>query len=124
MRKHTSGGLAICFSACDDSQMAVDTSVKIFCFFHCFLFLPYKNSMWKLIHYLNFDMQAFRKGMQGVMTHLFIKAIKDNPDITYGGILKKVKEGIAVINQKSRYPRVFNWSRRRNILQVSSFLIH
>ena len=38
--KHTSGGLAICISACEDNQMAADTtvshhyySIKYLCFF-------------------------------------------------------------------------------------------
>lgn len=44
MRKHTSGGLAICFSACQDNQMAADTTVKIlklsfFIFYYCFFLL-------------------------------------------------------------------------------------
>ncbi|XP_028753206.1 metacaspase-1-like isoform X1 [Neltuma alba] len=86
MRKHTSGGLAISFSACEDNQIAVDTT-------------------------------AFRKGMHGVMTYLFIKAIKENPDITYGGILEKVREGIAVVNQKSCNPRIFHRRHRHYISQ-------
>ncbi|XP_054776625.1 metacaspase-3-like [Prosopis cineraria] len=86
MRKHTSGGLAICFSACEDNQIAVDTT-------------------------------AFRRGMHGVMTYLFIKAIKENPVITYGGILKKIQEGIATINQKSCYPRICHRSCRHYIIQ-------
>ncbi|KAI9095754.1 hypothetical protein K1719_026314 [Acacia pycnantha] len=73
-------------NACEDSQIAIDTS-------------------------------AFTWGMQGVMTHLFIKAIKENPNITYGGILEKVQEGIAMINQKNCCPRIFRCSRRHNILQ-------
>jgi len=29
IRKHTSGGMAICLSACEDSQTAADSSVRI-----------------------------------------------------------------------------------------------
>jgi hypothetical protein len=29
--KYTNGGIAICFSACEDSQLAADTAVRIVC---------------------------------------------------------------------------------------------
>ncbi|KAI4299101.1 hypothetical protein L6164_032592 [Bauhinia variegata] len=70
MRKHTSGGLAICLSACGDNQMASDTT-------------------------------AFGgKGMNGVLTYIFTKIIKENPEITYGGLLEKIHEEIQKVIQR------------------------
>ncbi|GAB4853312.1 hypothetical protein Ancab_017491 [Ancistrocladus abbreviatus] len=63
-RKSTSGGRAICFSACHDDQMAADTS-------------------------------AFsKKGMSGAMTHCFIHAIENNPNLTYYDLLTTMHENI------------------------------
>ncbi|CAI9781770.1 unnamed protein product [Fraxinus pennsylvanica] len=60
--KDTNGGKAICFSACEDYQLAADTSAL-----------------------------SPKKDMTGAMTYTFVKAIKDaitnNQIITYRGIL-------------------------------------
>ncbi|KAI4296373.1 hypothetical protein L6164_036336 [Bauhinia variegata] len=66
MKKHTSGGLAICLSACLDTQVAADTT-------------------------------AFGKEMNGALTYLFAKTIRENPGITYGGILDKIDEEVQQI---------------------------
>lgn len=63
-RKHPSGGKAICISACEDHQMAADTSA-------------FRG-----------------KGMNGVMTYLFTKIMRKYPDITYGGILEQMGKEI------------------------------
>ncbi|KAE9599337.1 putative Caspase-like domain-containing protein [Lupinus albus] len=73
INKHTSGGLAICLSACEDSQMAADTSV------------------------------FGGKGMNGVMTYLFTKIIREQPGITYGGLLEKMHGEIRKIHQSKWY---------------------
>ncbi|KAJ1402232.1 Caspase-like domain superfamily [Sesbania bispinosa] len=72
MRKHTSGGLAICLSACEDSQTATDSAV------------------------------FGGKGMNGVLTYLFTKTIRECPEITYGHLLQKMHEEIKKINNRSR----------------------
>lgn len=78
-----------------------------------------------LIHHLGCDqpMQAFgKKGMNGVMTYLFIKTIKQNPDITYGGILKKMHEEIEKIKMKQCHPKILKRMFRTKIAQVSFHL--
>ncbi|KAJ8433923.1 hypothetical protein Cgig2_001852 [Carnegiea gigantea] len=62
--KCTSGGRAICFSACRDDQMATDTSA------------------------------FSQKGMSGVMTHCFIQAVLKKPRLTYFELLSSVQENI------------------------------
>ncbi|KAK7252307.1 hypothetical protein RIF29_36156 [Crotalaria pallida] len=69
MRKHTSGGVAICLSACEDSQIATDT--KVF----------------------------GGKGMNGVLTYLFTKTMREYPEITYGRLLEKMHDEIKKINR-------------------------
>lgn len=44
--------------------------------------------------------------MQGLMTYLLTKTVKENPEITYGGILIKIHEEIAKIQQKQCHPRL------------------
>ncbi|XP_017257242.1 metacaspase-1 [Daucus carota subsp. sativus] len=82
--KGTSGGQAICFSACEDDQLAEDTS-------------------------------AFSgKQMSGAMTYTFIKAILENPDITYEGIMISMRTAIRQARATGcLLKRLF----RRNILQ-------
>lgn len=63
-QKCTSGGRAICFSACRDDQMATDTSA------------------------------FSQKGMSGVMTHCFIQAVLKQPRLTYFELLSSVQENI------------------------------
>ncbi|VFQ81825.1 unnamed protein product [Cuscuta campestris] len=67
--KGTNGGKAICFSACEDHQLAADTS-------------------------------AFSAGkdMNGAMTYTFIKAIKENPNITYSGLMNYMHQSIKSAN--------------------------
>lgn len=82
--KHTSGGLAICLSACEDSQMAGDSGA--------------------------FD----GKKMNGIMTYLFSKIIRDHPasEITYASLIEKIHEEIGRIHQSKFYNsflrRIFN----------------
>ncbi|XP_012568371.1 metacaspase-3-like isoform X2 [Cicer arietinum] len=67
--KCKNGGLAICFSACEDGQMAADTA-------------------------------AFGGNeMNGVMTYLLTKIIRENSGITYAGLLEKLHEEIAKIHR-------------------------
>ncbi|KAK7246745.1 hypothetical protein RIF29_41615 [Crotalaria pallida] len=68
VRKHTMGGLAICLSACEDSQVATDT--KAF----------------------------GQKRMSGVLTNLLTKTIRDCPGITYGSLLNMIHSEIKNIN--------------------------
>ncbi|KAA8545614.1 hypothetical protein F0562_020398 [Nyssa sinensis] len=62
--KGTSGGLAICISACADDQMAADTNALT------------------------------GKEMAGALTTLFIQAIKETPRITYGELLCELQKKI------------------------------
>ncbi|KMT01515.1 hypothetical protein BVRB_9g215180 [Beta vulgaris subsp. vulgaris] len=63
-KKCTRGGRAICFSACRDDEMATDSN-------------------------------AFtKKGMSGVMTHCFIQAILNKPNLTYFELLNSVRKTI------------------------------
>ncbi|XP_027106258.1 metacaspase-3 isoform X1 [Coffea arabica] len=69
--KGTSGGKAICFSACEDYQQASDTS-------------------------------AFSPEMAGAMTFTFIKAVVENKEITYHGILDFMHNAIENANKSQR----------------------
>ncbi|ESW20400.1 hypothetical protein PHAVU_006G205900 [Phaseolus vulgaris] len=71
--KKTSGGLAICLSACEDSQVAADTAA--------------------------FDKNKYN----GIMTYLFSKIIRDHPQITYCSLLEKIYEEIGQIHQSKFY---------------------
>ncbi|KAJ7968219.1 Metacaspase-1 [Quillaja saponaria] len=86
LRKSTSGGMAICLSACGDDQMAADTS-------------------------------AFRgKGINGVMTYLLAKIIRENLHITYGDLLEKMQEEIEQIKIR-RCHRLLGRFFRQSIIQ-------
>ncbi|WJZ84561.1 hypothetical protein VitviT2T_004161 [Vitis vinifera] len=78
--KGTSGGLAICFSACADSQRAVDTSIFSEKGKHIFA----------------------RKDMYGAMTTLFIRAVESHSNITYVGILEFMNEECEAMNIRGR----------------------
>nr|XP_027106262.1 metacaspase-1-like isoform X2 [Coffea arabica] len=69
--KGTSGGKAICFSACEDYQQASDTS-------------------------------AFSPEIAGAMTFTFIKAVVENKEITYHGILDSIHIAIQDANNSKR----------------------
>ncbi|XP_024019883.1 metacaspase-2 [Morus notabilis] len=60
--KSTSGGLAICLSACEDHQLAADTTVFT------------------------------GKTMYGALTFIFIEVIKQNSNLTYGQLLEDLSE--------------------------------
>nr|GMD08836.1 metacaspase-1-like isoform X1 [Ipomoea batatas] len=81
--KGTLGGKAICFGACEDHQMAADTS-------------------------------AFSSGkeMNGAMTYTFIRAIKENPNITYGGLLNYVHQSIVAANRGRCLPSLNLFNRK------------
>ncbi|XP_045817722.1 metacaspase-3-like isoform X2 [Trifolium pratense] len=71
--KRTNGGTAICFSACEDSQLAADTA-------------------------------AFGgKEMNGVMTYLLAKIIREHSGITYASLLEKLHEDIAKIQRSKHF---------------------
>ncbi|XP_051132195.1 metacaspase-1-like [Andrographis paniculata] len=63
--KGTNGGLAVSFSACDDDQIAVDTTV------------------------LSADNAA-----TGAMTYSFIQAVQNEPGLTYGRLLNAMRQTI------------------------------
>ncbi|KAE8668266.1 hypothetical protein F3Y22_tig00112343pilonHSYRG00045 [Hibiscus syriacus] len=63
--KGTSGGVAFCFSACDDDQRASDTNVF-----------------------------SETKTNTGAMTFCFIQAVENEPDLTYGRLLIAIRKAI------------------------------
>ncbi|OIW13633.1 hypothetical protein TanjilG_07975 [Lupinus angustifolius] len=67
-RKHTSGGVAICLSACEDDQMASASTT------------------------------FGQNRTNGVLTYLFTKAIRDYPGITYRSLLNKMQSEIEKMN--------------------------
>ncbi|XP_009615988.1 metacaspase-1-like [Nicotiana tomentosiformis] len=67
--KSTSGGRAISLSACKDNQLAADTSAF-----------------------------SAEKTMTGAMTCTFIRALRENPDITYQGLLDYMHKAIEKVN--------------------------
>ncbi|BAT73951.1 Metacaspase-2 protein [Vigna angularis] len=87
IRKHSSGGLAICLSACEDNQTACDSSV------------------------------FGGKGMNGVLTYLFTKAIREYPGITYGRLLQNMHEEIKKINRSKCNNRILQHIFNRKIAQ-------
>ncbi|KAK4564008.1 hypothetical protein RGQ29_006201 [Quercus rubra] len=93
-RKSTSGGIAICLSACDDDKMAADTTAFT------------------------------GKAMAGAMTYLMIETIKKDPEITYGHLLERMREMVDQFNDKSCLgkflPTVFYHRKIQNALLSSS----
>ncbi|MED6185270.1 hypothetical protein PIB30_055447 [Stylosanthes scabra] len=87
MRKHTSGGVAICLSACEDSQSANDSTV------------------------------FGGKGMNGVLTYLFTKTIREHPQITYGALLHKLQAEIKKINRSRCRSSILQRIFHRKIVQ-------
>ncbi|KAE9597070.1 hypothetical protein Lal_00007440 [Lupinus albus] len=87
MRKHTSGGVAICLSACEDNQIAADT--KVF----------------------------GGKGMNGVLTYLLTKTIREYPEITYGCLLQKMHDEIRKINRSRCHNSILQHILRSKIAQ-------
>ncbi|KAK4340023.1 hypothetical protein RND71_041485 [Anisodus tanguticus] len=80
--KGTSGGRAIGFSACRDNQLAADTSAF-----------------------------SAEKTMMGAMTYTFIKALSENPNITYQGLLDYMQKEIEKVN-KARCPLLKVFQRK------------
>ncbi|XP_047250882.1 metacaspase-1 isoform X1 [Capsicum annuum] len=98
--KGTSGGRAISFSACKDDQLAAYTSVLFFPSFNqVFVRLIYISSL-PNYHSMNI-MQAFsdKNIMTGAMTFLFIRAIWENPNITYQGLLDYMHKPLGKVNK-------------------------
>ncbi|XP_020222153.1 metacaspase-1 isoform X1 [Cajanus cajan] len=87
IRKHTSGGLAICLSACEDNQTAADSAV------------------------------FGGKGMNGVLTYLFTKTIQEYPQITYGRLLQNMHDEIKKINRSRCNNRLLQHIFNRKIAQ-------
>jgi hypothetical protein len=116
--KRTNGGTAICFSACEDSQLAADTAVRIV-FLICFF-----NALDILVHFLLFlscdqPVQAFGgKEMNGVMTYLLAKIIREHSGITYASLLEKLHEDIAKIQRSKHFSGFLKRIFHRRIDQV------
>ncbi|OMO87029.1 Peptidase C14, caspase catalytic [Corchorus capsularis] len=70
VRKQTSGGKAYCISACEDDQVAADTSAF--------------NS----------------KTMNGAMTFILIEVVRENLNVTYGDLLDEMQERIEKVNKQ------------------------
>ncbi|KAK7412153.1 hypothetical protein VNO78_03602 [Psophocarpus tetragonolobus] len=87
MTQQTRGGLAICFSACEDCQMAADTAA--------------------------FEGNKFN----GIMTYLFSKIIKDIPEITYASLIEKIHEEIGKVHQSKFYNSILKRIFHRKIDQ-------
>ncbi|KAK5770405.1 metacaspase-1-like [Gossypium arboreum] len=69
-RKQTSGGKAYCISACEDDQVAADTTA------------------------------FSSKTMNGALTYILIEVVKADPDVTYGNLLKRIEERIEKANER------------------------
>ncbi|XP_041015884.1 metacaspase-3-like isoform X1 [Juglans microcarpa x Juglans regia] len=69
--KGTSGGLAICLSACEDDQMAADTNAL-----------------------------TSKKEMNGAMTAILFRMVEKDPEITYEVLLNKMHDFIQQFNNK------------------------
>ncbi|CAI9262285.1 unnamed protein product [Lactuca saligna] len=70
--KGTNGGLAISISACEDNQLAADTSA----------------------------FSESGKQMEGAMTHTFRKALSDNSKATYANVLSSMHDNILAAKKK------------------------
>ncbi|XP_023750739.1 metacaspase-1 [Lactuca sativa] len=70
--KGTNGGLAISISACEDNQLAADTSA----------------------------FSESGKQMEGAMTHTFRKALSDNSKATYASVLSSMHDNILAVKKK------------------------
>nr|XP_043637676.1 metacaspase-1-like [Erigeron canadensis] len=91
--KGTSGGHAISISACEDNQLAVDTSA-------------YSND---------------GKQMEGAMTYIFRKAVWGNTRLTYASLLASMHRDILVARQKCFSLRgIFHRNRLQEPLLSSS----
>ncbi|XP_059653313.1 metacaspase-1-like isoform X2 [Cornus florida] len=88
-KKSTSGGHAICFSACEDHQLAADTNA------------------------------FSGKEMAGAMTFNFVKAIKSHPQISYGELLNYMHEEIEAALRKAGClnNKILNKMFRRRMIQ-------
>ncbi|XP_015578879.2 metacaspase-1 [Ricinus communis] len=73
-RKHTDGGLAISISACEDNQMAADTTA------------------------------FSEKGMNGALTYILIEIVKRHPGPTYGDLIDLIHETIDAVNRSGCVP--------------------
>ncbi|KAL5564080.1 hypothetical protein UlMin_033827 [Ulmus minor] len=89
VNKGTSGGLAICLSACEDSQLAADTT-------------PHSGN-----------------NMNGALTYIFVESLKKNPDLTYADLLLELDESIkeAAVHDKCFHSRKLARIFRRRVLQ-------
>lgn len=67
-------------------------------------------------------MQAFSSGkeMNGAMTYTFVRAIKENPNITYSGLLKYMHQSIEAANRGRCLPSLNLFNRK--LEQVLNFL--
>ncbi|XP_021658279.2 metacaspase-1-like [Hevea brasiliensis] len=87
-RKHTNGGLAISLSACEDNQMAADTTAFT------------------------------EKGMNGALTYILIEIVKKHPETTYSDLLDKIHATIDDVNNSGcLFSRVLRSMFHNKILQ-------
>ncbi|KAG8473440.1 hypothetical protein CXB51_035614 [Gossypium anomalum] len=73
-RKQTSGGKAYCISACEDDQVAADTTA------------------------------FSSKTMNGALTYILIEVVKADRYVTYGDLLKRIEERIEKANERGCKP--------------------
>lgn len=92
--KHTDRGLAISIAACEDRQVAADTSSCIG-----------KSSI-----------------NGGAMTSVLIQIVKKNPTITYGKLLDSIHEDIEEANKEGCLPGILKRMLNNFLSQVSSLI--
>ncbi|KAL7585792.1 hypothetical protein Lser_V15G46018 [Lactuca serriola] len=91
--KGTNGGLAISISACEDNQLAADTSA----------------------------FSESGKQMEGAMTHTFRKAFSENSKATYANVLSSMHDNILAAKKKNfSISRLFHRERLQEPLLSSS----
>ncbi|XP_065871395.1 metacaspase-1-like [Euphorbia lathyris] len=89
-RKHTNGGLAISIAACEDHQMAADTTA------------------------------FSGKGMNGALTYILIEIVKQSPSQgpTYADLIEMIHQTIDVVNKSGCLPvRIIRSICHTNLLQ-------
>uniref|UniRef100_A0A6N2MV95 Peptidase C14 caspase domain-containing protein n=1 Tax=Salix viminalis TaxID=40686 RepID=A0A6N2MV95_SALVM len=107
-RKHTDGGMAISISACQDHEIAVDTSVRYMQLIDLIVHLSLDQEALELAHfsvYINF--QAFTKTMNGALTYLLVYILKKYPGLTYGDLLDLIHEELSKFNEGGCLPAKF-----------------
>ncbi|XP_048227279.1 metacaspase-1 [Ricinus communis] len=87
-RKHTNGGLAISIGACEDNQMAADTSA------------------------------FGGNGMNGALTYILVEIARKHPGPTYGDLINMIHETIDAVNKSGSVPvRIIRSMLQSKLLQ-------